>query len=310
MEPIISTTAHCAAKGGPRSRFAIALRYLAYPTLMGSVLLFSLHAWHPGREAMLTSALFLCVMAAAVLLERRYPFALGWNLAWRNSKQDAAFFLLAQPAVAVAELAATVTGLAAALRLAELTEPLAGWSVLPLACQLVLALLLSELPLYVLHRASHRSSGLLWRLHAIHHMPERVYTLNFARFHPLNVFFNALATLLPLVALGTPPQVIFLVAVLQKTHGVLTHTNFDFRLGPLNWIFSMAELHRWHHVRDLRHADGNFGGMLIVWDVLFKTRKRPALSVAEQPLGIAQVEQQPNGVWDQVSAAFGSKRHG
>lgn len=310
MEPVIYVAAGAAARDALRQRLRIALRYLAYPALMGGVLLIAVHAWRPDRAAMLISILFLFVLASAVMLERFFPYAPAWNQAWRDSTQDGAFFLLAQPAVAIAELAANSIGLMAALELAALVGPRQTWAALPLACQVVLALLLSELPLYLLHRASHRSSGLLWRLHAIHHTPERVYTLNFARFHPLNVFLNANATLLPLVALGAPPQVIFLIGLLQKTHGVLTHTNFDFRLGPLNWIFSMAELHRWHHVRELRHADGNFGGMLIVWDVLFGTRKQPSLCVAEQPLGLMEQQQVPTSIWRQLTSVFKSNGHG
>ena len=51
--------------------------------------------------------------------------------------------------------------------------------------------------------------------------------------------------------------------------------SFELRLGPLNYLFSMAELHRWHHSKDLSLANANYGANLILWDIVFGTRKLP-----------------------------------
>src|SRR4029077_3347634 len=47
-----------------------------------------------------------------------------------------------------------------------------------------LMLLTVDCARYWLHRACHRFPS-LWRLHAVHHSPEILYSLNSGRFHPL-----------------------------------------------------------------------------------------------------------------------------
>jgi len=63
----------------------------------------------------------------------------------------------------------------------------------PLAAQLGLALVIGELGQYWVHRLQHENEW-LWRIHALHHSAPRLYWLNAARFHPLDVGLNALAS--------------------------------------------------------------------------------------------------------------------
>ena len=44
------------------------------------------------------------------------------------------------------------------------------------------------------------------------------------------------------------------------------------RYGFLNYIVGSAETHRWHHSREPREANANYGNTVIVWDLLFGTR--------------------------------------
>ncbi len=71
----------------------------------------------------------------------------------------------------------------------------------------------------------------------------------------------------PLVA----QLVLALFTLVSAVHGVFQHTNLPIRCGPLNWFFSMAELHRWHHSRLLKEANTNYSQNLIVWDIVFCT---------------------------------------
>lgn len=284
--------------------FASILRYTAFPGLLLAVVCSALWAYAPGREGALIPAIFLAVMLAAIALERAFPFEPRWVRPWSESRQDGLFFLLTQPVVALAEAAAGALGAAAAIHLSSsVPSPLWPTSTSP-AIQIPLALLVSDLLPYLYHRASHESSGLLWRIHALHHAPARIYSVNFIRFHPANSFISTLLMLMPLVALGVPPVVLLVVAAVQKTHALLSHTNFDFRLGPLNWIFSMAELHRWHHARDIQHANANYGATLIVWDALLGTRKLPQADVREVPMGLIHPQSVPQGTCRQICLAF------
>src|SRR5262249_41019595 len=140
----------------------------------------------------------------------------------------------------------------------------AAW---PLPAQLGLALLLGELPMYWYHRFVHANS-LAWRLHATHHSAPRLYWLNGLRGHPLDLVLGLAAYQLPLAFLGAGEPVLVLVAGFVGIHGLLQHSNVHHRVGPLNWIVSSAELHRWHHSRVLAEANNNFGHHLVVWDVV------------------------------------------
>lgn len=290
--------------GSARANF---FKALVFPLIMLGVTVAGLQFYRAGLEGVLTSLIFLFVLLLASLLEKYFPYIPNWSRSWRENAQDRWFFLIIQPAVMIGEVFAAAAGVQIAIYLS--IKPGEVWAIASLSffVQCCIALLISDLPLYLFHRACHRSKGFLWRLHAIHHVPDRLYSLNFARFHPLNVFANSFLTLLPLIALGAPPRIIFMVAITQKTHGVLTHTNFDFRLGPLNRIFSMAELHRWHHVRNIENANGNFGGTLSIWDSLFGTRKLPLASVKSQPIGTMNPNLAQATLWSQLTGVFRSR---
>ena len=144
----------------------------------------------------------------------------------------------------------------------------------PLVVQLVPALLLGELIEYTVHRAMHERAW-LWPIHAPHHSAGRLYWLNAVRFHPVDVLLIGPGKLIPLIALGADPQVMGLVLIFAAVHGSCQHANIPCHIGPLNWIFSMAELHRWHHSPVVAEANHNYGGNLIFWDWVFGTRWLP-----------------------------------
>jgi len=146
---------------------------------------------------------------------------------------------------------------------------------LPLVVQLALLLVLGEFFHYWWHRMCHEVP-LLWRLHATHHSAERLYFLNAGRFHPLDTLTGYILQATPAILMGAPPELLGLFGIFTAVHGLFQHANIDVRLGPLNYIFSMAELHRWHHSKNLEDANANYGGNLIVWDIVFGTRRLPA----------------------------------
>ncbi|MCH2172426.1 sterol desaturase family protein [Myxococcota bacterium] len=168
---------------------------------------------------------------------------------------------------------------------------------LPLIVQLIPALLLGELIEYSFHRAYHEVSW-LWPIHAPHHSANRLYWFNALRFHPIDILAIGPGKLIPLVILGADGGVIALVGVFSAVHGIYQHANLPCRLGPLNWVFSMAELHRWHHSPNRVEANHNYGGNLIFWDIVFGTRFLPKDREPPVEIGIAEL---PNFPQDYVS---------
>ena len=102
--------------------------------------------------------------------------------------------------------------------------------------------------------------------------------------------------------LGADARVIALVTLFTAIHGLFQHCNVDIRLGPLNWFFSMAELHRWHHSKRIEEANTNYGANLILWDVVFGTRFLPADREPPTEIGIEALPDFPPGYWAHLTA--------
>jgi sterol desaturase/sphingolipid hydroxylase (fatty acid hydroxylase superfamily) len=153
------------------------------------------------------------------------------------------------------------------------------------------------------HRWQHEHDA-LWRFHATHHSAPRLYFLNAARFHPLDLGLVYFVGYLPLIALGCPPEVIMLFALFDAVFGMLQHCNVDVRLGWLNRVFSMAEPHRWHHSRTVREANTNYGSNLIVWDLVFGTFFLPPDREPPLEIGIADMPRFPTTYLAQLASPF------
>ncbi len=174
---------------------------------------------------------------------------------------------------------------------------------LPLVLQGALALVVTELPYYWWHRLAHEVD-FLWRFHAIHHSAPRLYWLNAARFHPVDTLVGYLFQVLPLVMLGASHQVLAWFTVFVALHGLFQHANLRVRLGPLNWVFSMAELHRWHHSTLLDEGNTNYGGNVIIWDIVFGTRFLPDDRDPPTDIGIGGMPAFPTSYLGQLLAPF------
>ena len=234
-------------------------------------------AWlmRSGQSAAVAVAVAIsCGYIVIALLERALPYREAWLRSHDDVAVDGAWLLTNGAAYRLLEPpvlgAATTAGawLAASVGLGL-------WpSSASLLAQLGAALVVAELFEYWAHRLMHET-GLLWRFHSVHHSAPRLYWLNAVRFHPVDYLLLGICKLVPLALLGASAEVMALVNVFSAVHGSYKHSNVPVRLGPLNWVFSMAELHRWHHSRDVREANRNYGGNLAIWDVVFGTRFLP-----------------------------------
>lgn len=77
--------------------------------------------------------------------------------------------------------------------------------------------------------------------------------------------------LLPLVATG---GVSIVARMGVSVAAVFQHANADLRYDGWNWVFSTADLHRWHHATGQQSCQANFGGLLTLWDLVFGTYRR------------------------------------
>ncbi len=140
----------------------------------------------------------------------------------------------------------------------------------PLWGQLLMAFILSDFAFMVMHYLSHRYAP-LWRLHAVHHGVGRLYGFNGVLRHPLHQVIDMVIANMPLVIIGMPVPVAFLLGFLISVTLIVQHSNVDSRLGPLQKHLSIGRIHHLHHVNWGTEGDCNFGLFLTVWDRLFGT---------------------------------------
>lgn len=272
-----------------------------WPAVVGGAVIAFAAADAAGASTALASYLPVAVAAVAIIaLERFRPERVEWMPDRQAVGNDATFLVLVQM------LLPTMLSFTAVLLLARseaLESRLASlWPhTWPLALQVVAMLVVGDVLRYWLHRWSHKSL-FLWRFHAVHHSPQELYWLNVGRFHPLEKAVQYLFDTLPFVLLGVSDRVIAGYFVFYAVNGFFQHSNCRVRLGPLNWIISGPELHRWHHSRIIRESDNNFGNNLIIWDVLFGTRFLPEDQTVDE-LGLFN-RTYPNGFVQQLRTPF------
>jgi sterol desaturase/sphingolipid hydroxylase (fatty acid hydroxylase superfamily) len=234
-----------------------------------------------------------------ILAERVAPFVPDWNRSHGDITTDLAW---GGTGFATGALFGTLTAAIGAFVGSYLSAWWGAslWPVAwPLAAQLALAVVLVEFFHYWIHRFEHEWDW-LWRFHATHHSAPRLYWLNALRFHFVDTALLNLGFTAPLVALGAPPEVFTLWIVLSSVHGICQHANMQVRCGALNWVFSMAELHRWHHSRLVRESNTNYGQNIILWDIVFGTRFLPADRQPPADIGIANLPEFPMNWWEQL----------
>ncbi|MRV73521.1 hypothetical protein GJ700_17550 [Duganella sp. FT92W] len=177
---------------------------------------------------------------------------------------------------------------------------------LPFVLQVAVAALIAEFGYYWAHRL-HHSRPALWWLHALHHGSGRLYTVNNFRLHPLNYAVNYACGMLPLLAIGTPADVLYGYLALTYPVLMLQHANLPLRSGWLNYVFSTNEVHRWHHSAVSGEGDTNFGRSLVFWDIIFGTfRYQPQGANLPHAIGLYAGSAYPARApyWRQVLSMF------
>jgi sterol desaturase/sphingolipid hydroxylase (fatty acid hydroxylase superfamily) len=123
---------------------------------------------------------------------------------------------------------------------------------------------------YWYHRAAHRVRW-FWCTHAIHHSPNQLNLSAAYRFGWTGQLTGTLLFFMLAPLLGMPPRVVLLMLTLNLLYQFWIHATWIPKLGPLEWVLNTPSAHRVHHASNLDYLDGNYGGVLIVFDRLFGT---------------------------------------
>ena len=271
--------------------------WIAWPGLLAACVGATALGFHFGVGVIAFNLTYVGLAASLLLLERWMPHEPAWQVRDGQLGADLLHTLASNGTIQVLVVFGGIIGLTALLPAEGAGLWPRHW---PLAVQVMLGLAVSEFAGYWAHRIAHEWEP-LWYFHAIHHSVERLWCINNGRFH----FVDALKSVVPgvtiLLLAGAPAEVLAWLSALTGYIGIMTHCNVAMRFGVLSWVFNTPELHRWHHSKDLREGNKNYGENIVLWDLLFGTYFNAA---RRPPVDIGIQDAMPGRFRDQVVWPF------
>jgi sterol desaturase/sphingolipid hydroxylase (fatty acid hydroxylase superfamily) len=271
MRPPLSAAIPAAAASPEATR---PIQWCFYPAVMAGAITLAWTLHRAGAPLGLSAYLAVAASGSIVVFgESLIPYRRVWRPTRNELRDDGLFLLFVQVLLPLGLSWWAVNASRTAFAAAGLT--LHVWPVAwPIWAQVVLKIAAGDFLRYWLHRWSHEH-GILWRIHAIHHQPRKLYALNVFRFHPLDKALQFLGDTLPFILLGVGPETLAYYFVVYATGGFFQHSNLDLRYGWLNYLVVGPELHRWHHSREVSESSANYAHTFVLWDLLFGTYRRP-----------------------------------
>ena len=251
-----------------RARIRQAVSWGLYPLLIAGIVL----AWALSKSFgwPLSKALLVYAAARFALLfacEFLLPARREWGMSWASFQRDLKFAAVNAATMKLFRLGVVALAIDASQYNLGLLNGAPIWVEVPVV------LLTYEFFQYWVHRISHSDQGsvgrFLWRVHAAHHLPNGVYLLMHTVGHPLNLALVMMVSA-PLVVLGASSDALFVFGALLGLQGLVSHLNVDVRVGPLNYLLTGTELHRYHHSAALAESK-NYGAITPFWDIVFGT---------------------------------------
>lgn len=248
------------------------LKWFIYPIVMtiGVFQFFWILSFGHSHLELATTVPMIFMMLSCFFLERVFPYDKNWKPEGTDWGIDTLHLILFQT---ILPKAFKIVFMLLVLHfLPNNVEFIHGiwphhW---PLLIQGLLMLFISDFFRYWIHRFSH-TFPFLWRFHAVHHALKKLYWLNTTRIHPGEKILQLIWEVGPFICIGVSKEVIALHLVLYGLNGFLRHSNIDMKFGPLNYILSTNELHRWHHSKIINESNANYGSDTSLWDLLFGT---------------------------------------
>lgn len=124
--------------------------------------------------------------------------------------------------------------------------------------------------LYYWYHRTHHTIRVFWASHVVHHSSE-FYNLTTALRQPWTPF-SSLPFWLPLAFLGFEPWMILLQQSISLVYQFFIHTErINHLWKPIELVMNTPSHHRVHHGSQSQYLDKNYGGILIIWDRLFRS---------------------------------------
>ena len=283
-----------------REKLLYLFSYISWPLLFTVCMAITAYGFAKDQPVLYFNFAYAFLAISLLLLEQRMSFAKEWNADDGQTLANIAHTLVSKGGVQTLLVFSAVIGLTDHIKpLSESVDCIwpRDW---PLVPQIVLGVVVAEFGLYWAHRLSHEWMP-LWRFHAIHHSVTRLWVINTGRFHFVDSLVSIVLGLTILFSLGAPIEVLQWLSAITAFIGMLTHCNVEMRFGVLSWIFNTPGLHRWHHSRDLREGNKNYGENVMIWDHIFGTYFN---AERQPPINIGTNEYVPLTFWQQLKHPF------
>ncbi|WIY27581.1 sterol desaturase family protein [Parasedimentitalea psychrophila] len=184
---------------------------------------------------------------------------------------------------------------------AAITAQSQGWGLfnmveLPPALEVVLAILILDLAIWLQHLITHKIP-LLWRLHRVHHADRDMDVTTALRFHPVEIALSMLLKIGLIYGLGPSAVAVVLFEIMLNGTAMFNHSNLRLPL-PLDRILRRLlvtpDMHRVHHSTLRAEHDSNYGFALSIWDHLFGTYiAQPAKGHNQMTVGLQWQDDRP-----------------
>ena len=158
------------------------------------------------------------------------------------------------------------------------TAAASGWGLfnhvdLPYWLEVLVAVLLLDLAIYLQHMLMHRVP-LLWRLHRVHHADLDIDMTTGSRFHTLEIIFSMLIKWAVIFLLGPALLAVLIFETLLNGMALFNHANVSLP-GTIDRLLRLLlitpDVHRVHHSILRRETNSNYGFNLSIWDRSFGT---------------------------------------
>jgi sterol desaturase/sphingolipid hydroxylase (fatty acid hydroxylase superfamily) len=150
----------------------------------------------------------------------------------------------------------------------------------------VLSFILFDFAVYFWHFLGHEVE-FLWRFHKIHHSDKSFHVTTGLRFHVFDQFLELLFKCFCTIIFGVPAKVVVVCEVVRMFFVLFHHANTTFPGEKwLSYVFITPSLHRAHHSTLRSEHDSNYGIVLAIWDLIFRTRKE----VVPESIGLELIE--------------------
>ena len=162
-------------------------------------------------------------------------------------------FLISEPITKYIAIVVTVFALEPFLPYQIFNQQIGG---LPFPIQVFLAMLITDIAVYLEHRFAH---AYLWPFHSMHHMTTEVSWITTFRIHPINSLTIVVIPTIIKFIIGFSGEAIIFASYITVILAYFQHANINFGFSkPFCYLLVSPRFHRWHHAKDKAAIDKNF----------------------------------------------------